>query len=655
MATKQYQRMVLVGARLLLAQGVVSGLCGPTWASEVVAGTAATQVNRLTTGQAVITPARPVGDVSHNVFSRFDVDQAGAVFANQAARARTIVAEVLGQSASRIAGPVTVDGPRANLILANQNGLQIDGGSFVNFGSVALTTGVVSLRDQALAAGRVQRYVDVNTSRGRIDVGAGGLSANLIRLELIAKHIQVDGAIENTYSSASAQTRFVVGDSLARFDTMASPTDNLTPWAYYDAGTAASRDDVALHFGIGSSVTSGRIDVRVTDKGAGVYNAGDLLASAGDFHIDSTGALVQAGGSLKAQGKVRGQVGSVFQHNTADRVAIISAGVNTRLIASGDIVNRGGEIAGQARASDDLETPYAVMLKAGGTIENRTEVGAPQTALIHGRADGVRLEAGGDVLSVNARVVAHGALDVVTPGLARNETQHLAGAGVHRANEGSWLQRDSETRSDAGQLADPANQAYWVAEGPIHVRANRIENAGGHVFSNAGKVIFDAAGDIVTQAHTVGQTVLTQSCVLFLCRTHASSNESLVGGQVLAADTVEMSAGGRILNDGGQVLGQNGAHLQATEIVARGRPVHLAIARNKGLKAWLGDTWARLYAIDQGGSFTAQHGRLVLLGRARQEGGRFEAADGVDGEIEVVRPPHRDPVRLDNHLGILWW
>jgi filamentous hemagglutinin family protein len=593
--------------------------------------------------------------VSHNVFSRFDVDSAGAVFANQVTRARTIVAEVRGQAGSRIAGPIEVAGPRANLIFANQNGLQIDGGSFINFGSVALTTGAVALRDQTVASGQLQRYVDVNTTGGRIEVAAGGLSANLIRLELIAKNLQVDGAIENTYSSSTAQTQFVVGNSLARFDTIASPTDNLTPWVYYQAGVAQPRTDVALHFGVGSSVTSGRIDMRVTDKGAGVHNAGKLLASAGDFHIDSTGALVQAGGSLRAQGTVQAQVGQLLQYNTEGRIATISAGTNTRLQASGDIVNRGGEIAGYARAEGETDVPYAVSLKAGGTIENRTEIGAAQTAVIHGRADGVRLEAGAGIESVNARIVAHGALDMVTPGTARNESQHLAGQGAWQSSEGNWWQRSSAFHRDAGRLADPNHQGYWVAEGPVQVRAGRIENLGGQVFSNAGKVSFEAATDILTQAYMVGQAALTRSCHVFLCRMRAASNEALIGGQVLAADTIEMKAGGRIVNDGGQVLGQNGARIEAPEVVARARPVHLAIVRDRGLKAWLGDTWARLYAVDQGGSFTAQHGRLILLGRARQEGGRFEAADGIDGAVEVVRPPHRDPVRIEDHIGILWW
>lgn len=623
-------------------------------ASDVMAVSHGTRVSTEASGRAVVLPSGPVGDVSHNIFSRFDIDRAGVVFANQSVKARTIVAEVRGQASSRIAGPVEVEGPRANLILANQNGLQIDGGSFVNFGSVALTTGQVKLRDQVLGPGRTQRYVDVSTTGGAIDVGPGGLSANLIRLELIAKRIGIEGEIQNSYSSTTAKTRLIAGDSVAQFDTVASPSDNLTPWVYYSGGSEITTAREALHIGVGSSVTSGQVEIRVTDKGAGVYNAGDVLASAGDFNIETTGKLVQAGGSLRAQGRIRGKVGSLHQHNTEQRTATISSGVSTRIEAQGDIINLGGEIAGETRAGAD-DTPHAVMLKAGGTIENRTELGAVQPAVIHGRGDGVRLEAGEGIVSVNARIVANGAFDVVTGGTVRHESVHQTGAGFSRSSAGNWLWRESDAHDDAGQLADLKNQAYWVAEGPITVHGNRIENLGGHIFSNVGKVSFDAATDIVNQAHLVGQTRLTRTCFLFFCRMHASTTEALVGGDVLATGTVEMKAGGRILNDGGQVLGQQGMLLDAPDIVARARPIHLSIARDRGLKAWLGDTWARLYAIDQGGSFTAQQGQLILRGRARQEGGRFVAGDGVHGDIEVIRAPYRDPIRIDSHLGILWW
>ena len=150
-------------------------------------GSTATSVAAVNGGRQIITPAPSQNDVSYNAFNRFDVNAAGATFANQDVRARTIVAEVFSPLPSRIEGPVSVDGPRANLILANQNGIRVNGASFVNFGSLALSTGAVSLRDVHLTPDVSQRYVDLRTRGGDIQIEAGGLEANVIRLELNAK------------------------------------------------------------------------------------------------------------------------------------------------------------------------------------------------------------------------------------------------------------------------------------------------------------------------------------------------------------------------------------------------------------------------------------------------------------------------------------
>lgn len=626
------------------------------WASAVVARHP--QQTRVTTeanGRAVVIPAPEKLGVSHNVFERFDVDAAGLTFQNQVVKARTLVAEVLSTAPSTLAGTVTLEGPRANLIIANQNGLQINGAAFVNFGSVALTTGSVSFREQTQSAGYRQRYVDVNTQSGRIEIGPEGLSANLVRLELIAKQIAVHGPIHNEFTSSTAQVGLVVGSSTALFDTAASPTDNLTPWIYYGGNGSPAPAAVALDLTLGSSVTAGRVSIRVTDKGAGVRNAGDVLASAGEFVLNSAGFVEQWGGSMRAHGAVNIQADSIRQEVANGRVPVIAAGTQARLEAAGDIVNRGGEIAGTSRISEALGETEAVVIQAGGKIEHSTPIGAVQVAVIHGRADGVRIETQEGVTSLNARVVANGDLWIESPQTVRHETLHLAGEAPSGWRESNVLYSSQARFTDAGRLADPLHQGYWVAQGAVTIGAGRYEQLGAYLFANSGNLSISGRDAVHLQAHAIGQTQFRQKCVLFICRTRARSDESLVGGHVLAAGTVTMRSEGEIINEGGQVLGTVGVELEAPRIAARGMTVHTALLRDRGMKAWFGDTWAQLFGRDQGGSFTAQQGRLILRGNALQEGGRYESAVGVDGTIEVIRLPHRDPVQLNQHLGILRW
>lgn len=80
------------------------------------------------------------GGVSHNTYSHFNVGNAGVDLNNVGVNARTIVNQVTSTDPSVIAGQLAVLGSRANVVLANPNGITIDGGSFVNTGHVALST-----------------------------------------------------------------------------------------------------------------------------------------------------------------------------------------------------------------------------------------------------------------------------------------------------------------------------------------------------------------------------------------------------------------------------------------------------------------------------------------------------------------------------------
>ncbi|MDB5850750.1 MAG: filamentous hemagglutinin family outer membrane protein [Rhodoferax sp.] len=602
---------------------------------------------------AVITPAPAQTGVSYNAFTRFNVNAAGAQFQNTAVQARTIVAEVFSPLPSRIEGPVSVDGPRANLIIANQNGLRVNGGSFVNFGSLALTTGSVTLRDAQLAPTVMQRFVDVSTRQGDIQIGPGGLDANVIRLELIAKRVGISGAITNAFSSPTALTRIVAGTSVAQFDTVASPTDNLTPWVAYTPGHEQI-SAIAIDVNAGSTVTSGRIEVLVTDQGAGVRNAGRLTASAGDFILNTAGRIEQIGGEFQALGNLRMQAASLNQSSNGGTASLIAAGGAVSLVVTGDLVNEGGTIRGATRAIDDPDHPYAVFLKAGGNILHQTAHGAPG-AVIFGSGDDVALLASGSITVQDARVVSNAGLEIRSDDIVRNETLVIAGAGRTDWRGGNVLAARAGYSVDLGAVADPEHQGYLVAENDLSVRARDIQNIGGHIFTNNGSVSLNAARTLTTQGLAVGTYGYKKSCFLFLCKRVATTTETLVGGQIQAAADISLQAGLSVLNDGGNVFAAGNLTVVAPEIIARGHSLHTVILRADGVKAMLGETWAGIYAADQGGGFTAQQGRLILQGNARQERGTFNAAQGIEGNIDIIELPARDPVTLDDHIGVLSW
>src|SRR2546429_5301023 len=60
------------------------------------------------------------------------------------------------------------------------------------------------------------------------------------------------------------------------------PYTTLFRSVYYEGGKARSTA-LAVDLNADSKVTSGRIEILVTDQGAGVRNQGQMVASAGDF------------------------------------------------------------------------------------------------------------------------------------------------------------------------------------------------------------------------------------------------------------------------------------------------------------------------------------------------------------------------------------
>jgi len=337
-------------------------------------------------------------------------------------------------------------------------------------------------------------------------------------------------------------------------------------------------------------------------------------------------------------------------------VPSISAAGSLDVQVSGSLSNLGGSLSGVARNPAEGAAPAALRIVAGADIVNQTPAGGAG-AVIFGAADDVLLEAGGDIRNINGRVVSNGALSLHAGGTALNESVFVAGSGrsMSSRDERNWLGLPRErhtTTIDNGVLADPAHTAYWVADGQLSVTARQVHNLGGSLLANAGDVVLDAGSEILNRAWLTGALTLRESCNLLFCRRTAEVSESLVGGQILASQDVRLKAGERLLNDGGLIHATRDMQLDAPRIEARGVPVHVALSRADGLRAFFGDHWAGLYAIDQGGGFTAQTGRLSLRGQAIQDRGFFIASQGIDGVITVLRAPGRDPVELSSHLGI---
>src|SRR5690242_15291616 len=114
-------------ATCTLAQGIVPD------------GSSATSVSTAPSGKQTVQIAPAAAGVSHNTYTNFNVGRNGADFINTGVRASLILNEVTSTNPSMLQGRIAIIGPRAHFILANPNGVTVDGASFINTGNLALS------------------------------------------------------------------------------------------------------------------------------------------------------------------------------------------------------------------------------------------------------------------------------------------------------------------------------------------------------------------------------------------------------------------------------------------------------------------------------------------------------------------------------------
>lgn len=678
-------------------------------AGVVADGGTATSVSTAANGHQTVNIAPSVGGVSHNTYSHFNVGSAGVDLNNVGINARTIVNQVTSTAPSVISGQLAVLGSRANVVLANPNGITINGGSFVNTGHVALSTGQVSFND-VLTGSVLQRNVVLDTKTGTIIVGPQGLSSALVALDLIAKNILVNGPLTNTFTSPTATVRLLGGTSNVTLNTGVSPNDNANDWLSVNASaTHDTASSFAVDITAAGSLTSGRVQLIVTDKGPGVRSAGPMNATLGDFTLASNGAVEFSNTTLTANGNVNMQVqdtltATSMQMQAGSAASIASTGLlglnSTSLLASGgihlsgggvklyndsgtqtviassnagvvvkssqDIVNVGSLVQGQTQTTGDSDSKGAVTLNASDNVLNQSTTTSKLGVLFGVKGD-VVINAGGTITNEDARILSNSNVTLTAGGDVDNIIDHSSGVNGGNAvgySNRSWRlifveHHENGFTVDYGALNDPDKLAYITADsGNVTINARNVNNVGGSILSNEGSIFLSAAQNLLTQGVFIGQASYHQSCFIF-CSESASSTVQAFGGVMEAGKDITLKAGTQITNTGGTVIAIGNLKLDAPKTLAQGVLGYTVINRRNDLKTWFGNTWAAIYAADTGGVFTGGNGQVELTGEADIDGGSFNAPGGIHaaGGVNTMRVPYRAPVTIGthNHLGLVSW
>ncbi|AET91688.1 filamentous hemagglutinin family outer membrane protein [Burkholderia sp. YI23] len=462
-------------------------------------------------------------------------------------------------------GFLEVAGPRTEVVIANVNGLSVNGGGFINTSRAILTTGTPNYGPNGSLAG-------FTVNGGAITVQGAGLDASQVdQVDLLSRAIQVNAAIYAKNLNVVAGANNVDHDSLS-----------VTPIAGNGPAPALAIDVSQL-----GGMYANRIWLASNEYGLGVSTRGVLASQAGDLTLTSNGQLILAGqtnasgsinasaaqgitnsGTTYAQGNVNASTSGTLansgtlaaQQNTTINAGSVSstgtlaAGVNGdgSLAQSGDLnVNASGAVTASGRnaAGGNTAISGAALALAGSTNSAKGAlvlaansgdlnlVGASSTAgsTLDARASGTLINDNGAMSSGGAQTVTAGALSNRAGQMVSGGTLTETVSGATN-NQGGTMQATGALSSSSGTFDNTAGHVVSLGANGVQMTTTGLLNngAGGTIGGNGNVTV--QAGQIVNAGSITAVQTLIATAVqtLFNSGTFASNaNMTLSAGSTL--------------------------------------------------------------------------------------------------------------------------
>ncbi|CPK69642.1 adhesin [Bordetella pertussis] len=643
--------------------------------------------------------------LSHNRLREFDVGPPGLVFNNSLTEGRSqlagylnrnpglrqaataILTEITGTRPSRLHGALEVFGRRADLIVANPNGLSVDGLVTLNAGRLTLSTG-----RPVTEGGRLRLDVDA----GHIAVaGAGVNTSGLDYFDLVARTVSLDGPVAAGAGARAAALAVVAGRN--RFE---PANGSVTPLAG-SAGSGGS--GYAIDGTAAGAMYGARITLLSSDSGVGVRQRGavsspgaitvssrgeirlrEATAGAGHLAVDAGGAVaataLASGGAMRIAGEGAVQVGTA---TSGDALSLHAGGAlqAQRLRADGPLdaraqgalrVGAADSLAGisidTARRAElgTLQSRGALSVRAGGEValeaaktDGALRVDGAGVTLGTGSAGQARIDSSafvhvGALAAVGAQahgggVEIHARDDVRVGEGRRGQGVAVRGDITIDATNGVLLLRNDVT-ADQGMVAASARAAvleHASLRSGITPRARQARPDGGRpsvalrvqdvLFLNGTLRALDEAGAVVPGRHI--EVVDGWVRIADEIAETVHDEESVVSDAVIAARSgAVLVEAGTFVNFGGGV-GNGGKQGAGSDLTLRVR----GDARNKGYisagrrgELQVGAVLKNEFLIDSAGTQRIEAGRIENLGTIQSLGGEAGAQGLVIKAAESV-------------------
>ena len=448
------------------------------------------------------------GGVSRNEYETFNVPDKGAILNNSYTLSKTelagyvqgnnnmaerpakiIVNEVTGAGPTSMDGFLEVAGNRADVVIANPNGITVNGGGFINTGKAFLTTGkpVYDGEDH------LQRF---DITGGDILIEGKGLNGKEAgSLAILSRAVKINAGIwaKDLHITTGANT-----------------VDAKTLEASAIEGKGG-RPAFALDTAAIGGMYAGRITLVGTEKGLGVNNSGtwsaeDNLTLDWNGDLKNSGTIYSKGNTdlrasrlendktiaaernlsaaakenIRNQGKLlAGENMGIYAGKTLDNAGHAMESGNNLSIETGDAINN---------AAGTIKSGGSQQIKAGHTLTNTegTLAADGNINIQTGRMTGDGIVSAGKKAGIllekdftnTGRLEAGSSLSLAVKGNITNRKEILSRG--HLALESKNI-RNEETGEIKGADTETVAENTWVNHGlvngeNVHIRANHITN-----------------------------------------------------------------------------------------------------------------------------------------------------------------------------------
>ena len=467
------------------------------------------QVEETANGIPLVNITAPSsGGVSRNEYETFNVPDKGAILNNSYTLSKTelagyvqgnnnmaerpakiIVNEVTGAGSTSMDGFLEVAGNRADVVIANPNGITVNGGGFINTGKAFLTTGkpVYDGEDH------LQRF---DITGGDILIEGKGLGGKETgSLAILSRAVKINAGIW------AKDLHITTGANTVNAKTLeASAIEG-----------KGGRPAFALDTAAIGGMYAGRITLVGTEKGLGVNNSGvwsaeDNLTLDWNGDLKNSGTIYSKGNTdlrasclendktiaaernlsaaakenIRNQGKLlAGENMGIYAGKTLDNAGHAMESGNNLSIETGDAINNAAGTI-KSGGSQQIKAGHALTntegtLAADGNINIQTDKMTGDGIVSAGKKAGILLEKD---FTNTGRLEAGSSLSLAIKGNITNRKEILSRG--HLALESKNI-RNEETGEIKGADTETVAENTWVNHGlvngeNVHIRANHITN-----------------------------------------------------------------------------------------------------------------------------------------------------------------------------------